>query len=554
MAILSFGQLLKGLRTARGLTQQQVAERSRLSVATVASYEEGRRLPDGPTVDRLAEALALGADEHDQLRRAAGVRGLPNDFEAALKRGRGPVDTIWDEVQQTDWVTLVLNERREIVAWNRLANRTSEIDLGALTQFQRGLLRMAATPHYGAHLLNWDELIGSLISVYKGEGSDLSSGESNVWVNAVIESIARDNPEFLQRIFGLFVSTPAWEEGRRNVHDVDWQLSDGTRLRFWGAFCDWSNYDGMWAFDWHPADAESAAWIQGQLREPGGSSERPPALSFGETVHAERNLARMSVRQLSDETGLGTSTISAYEAGRRHPSRAAVLALGRALNIDGYSVNRFLREFGHEEEPSDWARWLAGDTPISTYRNKSELVETSLARLGRGADALPWPSVVLDAGCHVVHANAAAERLVPLGKVPPLAGRPGPHLMQLMVSDPVMEQLRNWDEVAGVILPGRLEPLVVTAPRDVSVNSLLEVGRQLMRSSPGGIERLASVWRDSPGFTSLRRPGVAFEWTTEAGDALAFNCTVTGITAADPYKALDLFPADPATFSWLGQG
>lgn len=554
MAALSFGQLLKTFRTSRESTQQQLAARCGLSAATVASYEEGRRLPDGRTIDRLAAELGLTPADHDQLRRAGGLRGLPDDFEAALKRGRGPMDTVWDEVQQAEWVTLVLNERREIVAWNGLANRTSEIDLGSLTQFQRGLLRMAATPHYGTHLLNWDELIGSLISVYKGEGSDLSAGEANVWVAAVIESIARENPEFLQRVFDLFLSSPTWEEGRRNVHDVDWALSDGTRLRFWGAFCDWSNYDGMWAFDWHPADAQSAAWVQEQLKLPGGSSEQPATLPFGETVRQERELSRMSLRQLSEEAGLAPSTITAYVSGRRVPSRPAILSLCRALNIDGYSVNRFLREFDHEEEPSDWARWLHGDTPIGNYRNRTELVETSLALLANGCDALPWPSVILDAGCHVVHANTAAERLVPLARTRPLAGRPGPHLMQLMVSDAFMEQLRNWDDVAGVILPGRLEPLVVTAPRDASVNSLLDVGRQLMRTSPGGIERLAAVWRDSPGFTSLRRPGVTFEWTTEAGEDLLFNCTITGITAADPYKALDLFPADPATFSWLGRG
>lgn len=554
MAALSFGEFLRTLRTTRGLTQRQLAEASGLSTGTVESYEEGRRLPDAPVIDRLAPAMSLSEADHDQLRRAAGLRGLPDEFEAALRRGRGPVDTIWDEVQATGWVTLVVNERREIVAWNRLANRTSEIDLGSLTQFQRGLLRMASTPHYDRHLVNWDELIGRLISIFKGEGSDLSAGQSNLWVAAVLDSIGRENPQFLKRIFDLFVSSPTWVEGERNVHRVHWRLDDGTELRFWGVFADWSNYDGMWAFDWHAADAQTAGWVQQTLADPGGASEPPVMPAFDETVSHERALAKLSVRQLSEATGLGASTISAYEAGRRHPSRAAVLSLCRGLNIDGYSANRFLREFGYEEEPSDWARWLSGDTPIGNYRNRTELIETSLGMLTAGADGLAWPSLVLDAGCHVVHANEAASRLAPLRTIPPLPGRPGPHLMQLMVSDLFMESLRNWDDVAGVILPGRLEPMVVTAPRNASANNLLEVGRQMRASHAAGLERLASVWRDSPGFTSLRRPGVAFEWTTEAGEDLSFNCVITGISAADPYKALDLFPADPATFAWLGRG
>ncbi len=554
MAAITFGQLLKTLRAARNLTQQQLAERTGLSPATIASYDEGRRMPEAAIVDRLAAALGVAPAEHDQLRRAAGLRGLPGDFEAALRRGRGPVDTVWDEVQATDWVTLVVNERREIVAWNRLANRTSEIDLGALSQFQRGLLRMASTPHYERHLVNWDELIGRLISIFKGEGSDLAAGQSNLWVAAVLDSIGRENPEFLPRIFDLFVSGEIWEEGARNVHPVDWRLDDGTRLRFWGSFCDWSNYDGMWAFDWHAADAETAAWVQAQRGVPGGESERPSLLPFSETLRNERETARLSLRALAEESGLGTSTITAYEAGRRHPSRPAVLALCRALNIDGYSANRFLREFGYEEEPSDWARWLSGDTPIGNYRNRTPVVGAAPGVMEAHEDALPWPSVLLDAGCHVVHANRAAERLVSLQTVRPLAGRPGPHLMQLMVSDLFLESLGNWEDVAGMILPGRLEPMVLNAPRNASANNLLEVGRELRVSHAAGLDRLASVWRESPGFTSLRRPGVAFEWTTVAGEQLSFNCVITGITAVDPYKALDLFPADPATFAWLGRG
>lgn len=553
MAALSFGQLLKASRMARTLTQHELAATSGISSGSISSYEEGRRLPDGPMVDRLAVAMDLPRAEHDQLRRAAGLRGLPDDFEAALKKGRGPVDTIWDEVQATNWVTLVLNERREIVAWNRLANRTSELDLGSLTQFQRGLLRMASTPHFGAHLLNWDELIGRLITIFKGEGSDLSAGQANLWVTAVIESIGRENPEFLPRIFDLFVSAPVWEEGERNVHPVHWRLENGTELRFWGSFADWSNYDGMWAFDWHAANAETAAWVLEQVAQSGGESAPPVDVSFAETVKQERAIAHMPVRTLADESGLGISTIAAYESGRRRPSRAAVLSISRALNIDGYSVNRFLRDFGYEEEPSDWARWLAGDTPISNYRNRTAIGEAAPGVLTGSTDELAWPSVILDAGCHVVHANQLAQRLVPLRSFAPLRGRPGPHLLQLMVSGLFMESLRNWDDVAGVILPGRLEPLVLNAPREASVNNLLEVGRQVMRTHPDGIERLAAVWRDSPGFTSLRRPGVRFEWTTEAGEELAFNCVITGISAADPYKALELFPADPATFAWLGR-
>lgn len=554
MAAITFGQLLKTLRAARNLTQQKLAERTGLSPATIASYDEGRRMPEAATVDRLAAALGVAPAEHDQLRRAAGLRGLPGDFEAALRRGRGPIDTIWDEVQATDWVTLIVNDRREAVAWNRLANRTSELDLASLTQFQRSLLRMAATEHYGRHLVNWDELIGILISVFKVEGSDLSAGGANQFVQAVIESIGRENPEFLPRIFNLFLSVDPWPQEKRQVHPIHWRLDDGTELRFWGHFADWSNYDGMWAHDWHAADAETAAWVQDQLAIPGGESAPPPTPTFAERLHEARNAARLSLAAVARMAGLGSSTVSAYESGRRQPSRQAILALCRGLNIDGYSINRFLREAGLEEELSDWARFMAGDTPVGVYRGHEPVGQYGQRAIFATCDDVEWPSLILDQGCHVVHANRPLRRLAPLETVAPLPGRPGPHLMQLMVSDRLMESVRNWDTVAGVILPGRLEPLVLTAEREASANNLLEVGRQLVRTNPTGLDRLADVWRRSPGFANLHRPGVRFEWTTPEGDDLAFHCVISGITVMDPYKSLDLFPADPSTFAWLGRG
>ena len=69
--------LLKRYRLAAGLTQEELAERARLSVRGISNLERSvRRLPQHATVALLAEALHLtGAD------RAA--------FEAAARGGAG---------------------------------------------------------------------------------------------------------------------------------------------------------------------------------------------------------------------------------------------------------------------------------------------------------------------------------------------------------------------------------------------------------------------------------------------------------------------------------
>jgi transcriptional regulator with XRE-family HTH domain len=476
---------------------------------------------------------------------------MPDEFESAMLRARGTPDTLWGEVQQSPWLTLVLNERREIVAWNELANRASERDLSELSQFRRSILRMAATPFYEEHLINWDELIGRLVSIFKVEGSDLSSGPAAQFIQAVLQSIAEEDPSFLPRIFDLFTRVPVWPDEARNVHPIAWRLSSGKLLKFAGAFADWSQFDGMWAFDWHAADAETAAWVWASPDQVLVSPEPPAEEPFAAALAHLREEARISRPKLAEMARVGASTIAAYENGTRSPTRPAILSLARALNVDGYSMNRFLRDAGFEEEPSDWARWVMGGTPISTYRGRTDLRRVPEAALKRVCDGLPWPSVLLDSGCHVIHANADARRVVPLDATPALSGRPGPHLMQLMVSSLFLESARNWEEVASVILPGRLAPLVKDAERNSTRSGLMALSRQLLPEHRLGVERLVHLWDTSPGFTSLRRPGVRFEWTIDSA-ALAFDCVISSVTAADPYKSLDLFPADAATFEWLG--
>jgi predicted ATPase/transcriptional regulator with XRE-family HTH domain len=77
-----FGDLLRGFRVAASLTQEELAERCRISPATVAALEQGRRkAPRLSTVRMIADALELPAIELSALARAASTAGLA---------GRGP--------------------------------------------------------------------------------------------------------------------------------------------------------------------------------------------------------------------------------------------------------------------------------------------------------------------------------------------------------------------------------------------------------------------------------------------------------------------------------
>ena len=370
----------------------------------------------------------------------------------------------------------------------------------------------------------------------------------------MIASITAEDSRFLPVIFDLFINAPTWPDERRNVHAIKWRLADGTELAFHGAFGEWSEYDGMWSFDWYAAAAATVRWVQAAAAGQARDVTPPVLLPFAEIVSQARAESRMSRPRLAGRSGVSVATIAAYEHGRRAPSREALVALCRALTIDGYTTNRLLREASLEEEPSDWALWLSGDAPISIWANRDPLRALPRAAIFGTADGLEWPAFVLDGACHIVHANPLARRVVDLGRWKAIPGRPGPHLMQLMVSSSFREQVRNWETVAGVVLPGRLEVQLLGNTGERSSAGLRAVAEHLRRTEAGGLAALFDIWEHSEGFDSLRRTAVRLEWTTEAGDELAFNTVFSNWNAYDPYKAMDLFPADEATFAWLNRG
>ncbi len=99
----SFGELLRRFRVAGSLTQEALAEQCRISPATIAAIEQGRRTaPRLSTVRLIADALGLSAGDRELLAMAAdhgagsagvtgtaaGVAGLPATRTSFIGRGQ----------------------------------------------------------------------------------------------------------------------------------------------------------------------------------------------------------------------------------------------------------------------------------------------------------------------------------------------------------------------------------------------------------------------------------------------------------------------------------
>ncbi|MDQ4126818.1 MAG: helix-turn-helix domain-containing protein [Actinomycetota bacterium] len=87
----SFGALLRGLRQAAGLTQEELASRAGLSPNAVGTLERGRRKRPYPhTVRALAEALGLPEEERTALLAAVPERGGPASTYARNAEAHAP--------------------------------------------------------------------------------------------------------------------------------------------------------------------------------------------------------------------------------------------------------------------------------------------------------------------------------------------------------------------------------------------------------------------------------------------------------------------------------
>ena len=58
----AFGRKLRMMRVLRGLSQQELAERSGLSRNAISSFERAERFPRGVTIDALVHGLRTDAD------------------------------------------------------------------------------------------------------------------------------------------------------------------------------------------------------------------------------------------------------------------------------------------------------------------------------------------------------------------------------------------------------------------------------------------------------------------------------------------------------------
>lgn len=264
----SWSELLRQARLGTGFGRRALASLSGVSEETIFSYEHGRRSPSREKLLDLTRSMKLDGAATNAILEGAGLEPLPSVW---LQRGliqQRPFSDLQPEIDSYAWPCLALNERFEIVAWNKPAIAVAELDFAtAMPQpHQRNLLRMAAMEHFRARLRNWDEVVSVMVGMFKNYhmgNEDLELGSP--YFQTVVQDILEHDSGILDRLTVLWATTPPRPQATRNTWDVKWQTADGAQLAFHCVQTAWDEFNGIGIDDWHPADCQTWDWLSSHV-------------------------------------------------------------------------------------------------------------------------------------------------------------------------------------------------------------------------------------------------------------------------------------------------
>ena len=573
-----FSELLGTKREQAGLSQQDVATAAGVSLATVASWETGRRRPGAQSrqhVIELADLLGFTPVELNDTLAELGLRGVPVGREVPLLDRRKPIAVLRSECAEYTWPVLAMNEDFEVVAWNAAANDISELDFGTdlAEPGARHLLRIALTDNYKEKLENWPEVVGVMVSMWKATGFDpLAPGTGTPYFDNLVAYIIANHAARLGELLGMWQSAVPFTEGQRVVFDVRWRTSAGVALAFHCNLTSWSDFDAVAAFDWHPANAATWEWLESQSagRDVGTSEGTddepvilPAASSARELLRFARERAGLTQRELGERAGVSQELVYGLESGRRQMVEPTLRRLAHAMTLNAADRNAMLEAAGFAPEPSEQHAYILGYDVSESARyghSMNRHMTWSPAAVQQEIAPYAWPVLVVNERCEVIATNGPADRMFgsEVSRLEPETAR---NLFALITDEPFRKRAANWESVVANVMPGNLEAylsppgvergLAKDAAYFDAVVSLVRSRESAAGRGDGVVHETFAAWRARQPRRRTARVTFRLDWESDAG-RLAFNTVITPWSAMiDPYWAIELHPADAATWRAL---
>ena len=256
----SWQDSLKTARERQGLSRAELAARASLSVDTVRAYEQGRRSPTNASLTAILDALKLDRTEANNIRLALGYAPDRRDFGTPSIADQFTVQELEQELERLPWPAFAANELMEIVAANQPAQALWGVDLSSeyLETTERNLLRVASTPRFADRCLNWEEVVGVMVGMWKGHHRGAESLEKpSPYFDQLINDFMAGDPKYVKRFLDVWERTEPRQPKIRIHYPVHWRHDDVGEMRFLGVQSPANIWEAMGWNDWIPVDAES---------------------------------------------------------------------------------------------------------------------------------------------------------------------------------------------------------------------------------------------------------------------------------------------------------
>jgi len=253
-------EMLAAARTRLDLSQAELAGRAAISLHTLKAYEQGRRHPSVQYLRAVLDALNVDRTERGQILEAAGYAFDWQDLGPDSRDLGFDEASAQAEIDRVAWPCFVTSDFAEVVCANAVVQRLWGVDLRReyTDIHDRNLLSVASNPRFADRCENWDEAVGTLVSMFKGHhrGGEMLDDPSP-YFKRVFERFMAGGPKYVARFLRLWETAPPATVQLRWHYPVVWRDPEAGLIDF-DCLVTSANLREGWAFnDWIPRDATS---------------------------------------------------------------------------------------------------------------------------------------------------------------------------------------------------------------------------------------------------------------------------------------------------------
>ena len=216
------------------------------AIGRITDSDTGRAQLDRTEANNIRLALGLAPDRRDY--------GTPNIADQFT------VEELDIELQRLAWPAFAANELMEVVAANRAAQTLWGVDLSQelLEPTERNLLRIASNPRFADHCLNWDEVVGVMIGMWKSNHRGPETlDEPSLYFHRLLQDFSAGDPKYVKRFLDVWERTEPHVPKIRIHYPVVWQHDEVGEMRFLGVQTSANIWEALGWTDWIPADTQS---------------------------------------------------------------------------------------------------------------------------------------------------------------------------------------------------------------------------------------------------------------------------------------------------------